>query len=363
MDSLADLQPSAGDVLEELERILGSRIFRGSKRCRDFLQFVVQSALDGEVERLKERTIAVEVFGRKAGPGFADDSIVRVGAREVRKRLEQYYFTAGARDPVRIAIPPGSYVPAFERSLSSGLAGEPEIDAARHATRRSLPWTFAFALGALLTLCAFAFASRLAQQDPPLFKSFWQPVFDSPEPALIAVASEPVNSGETTIGYGDSAAAFQFGTLLSARSSRARLQTAATVEYTALLGSPTVLTGSFANPWTMETMKSLPFRLAVRDGIPSIDEAAGQRRWTAGNGAAGYAVIGRLTRPSAGGPLLIAAGLTPGDTEQISRILTEPGELTPLLSRLPSGWPSRSLELVVAFRKGAAPQLEASQVW
>ena len=48
-----------------------------------------------------------------AGCKLGDDSIVRVGAREIRKRLAQYYVSDGVNDEVRIDLPLGSYVPAF----------------------------------------------------------------------------------------------------------------------------------------------------------------------------------------------------------------------------------------------------------
>jgi hypothetical protein len=51
-------------VRAELERILASPEFKASKRCQDFLQFVVDRALAGVTEDLKERTIGIEVFGR-----------------------------------------------------------------------------------------------------------------------------------------------------------------------------------------------------------------------------------------------------------------------------------------------------------
>src|SRR5882757_4554467 len=94
--------PDAGEVRRELDRILASAVFRGSKRCQDFLQFVVTKVLEGDAKHLKERTLAIEVFGRDAAEDLTDVSIVRVGAREVRKRLAQYYVCDGAHDTVRI---------------------------------------------------------------------------------------------------------------------------------------------------------------------------------------------------------------------------------------------------------------------
>src|SRR4051812_1861360 len=52
------------EIRAELEAVLASHEFRASKRSQDFLRFVTQAALNGNSETLKERTIAVEVFGR-----------------------------------------------------------------------------------------------------------------------------------------------------------------------------------------------------------------------------------------------------------------------------------------------------------
>ena len=108
-------QPDASDIREALQRVLNSAAFRGSKRCHEFLEFGVGRSLGGDGDSLKERTLATEVFGRKATADLGDDSIVRVGAREVRKRLAQYYMSSGADDRLRIELPPGAYVPVFRR--------------------------------------------------------------------------------------------------------------------------------------------------------------------------------------------------------------------------------------------------------
>ncbi|MGB7743395.1 MAG: hypothetical protein WBL41_11575, partial [Terracidiphilus sp.] len=51
-------------VHKELEAILTSYHFRGSKRYPAFLKYVVEAALDTRLGDLKERTLGVEVFGR-----------------------------------------------------------------------------------------------------------------------------------------------------------------------------------------------------------------------------------------------------------------------------------------------------------
>src|SRR5579883_3399505 len=87
--------PTPDEIHAQLRRILASPVFHGSKRCQQFLEYVCDKALAGDAGALKERSIAIEVFGRRPdAAGHGEDTIVRVGAREVRKRLAQYYVTA-----------------------------------------------------------------------------------------------------------------------------------------------------------------------------------------------------------------------------------------------------------------------------
>jgi hypothetical protein len=68
-------------VRAELDRILHSPPFRGSHRSQDFLRYVVEKALASQLTDLKERHIAVDLFGRPADANLAEDTIVRVSAR------------------------------------------------------------------------------------------------------------------------------------------------------------------------------------------------------------------------------------------------------------------------------------------
>ena len=82
--------PQPDEIRRQLQQILASPVFHGSKRCQQFLEYVCVKSLAGEAGALKERTVAVEVFGRPPHIDLGEDTIVRVGAREVRKRLAQY---------------------------------------------------------------------------------------------------------------------------------------------------------------------------------------------------------------------------------------------------------------------------------
>src|SRR5579864_6197534 len=104
-------------VRKALEEVISSDTFTGSKRCQDFLRLVVDHALAGDLDALRERMIGVEMFGRPVDYDTSNDGVVRVRATEVRKRLAQYYAQAGRASIVRIEVPSGSYVPEFQWAI------------------------------------------------------------------------------------------------------------------------------------------------------------------------------------------------------------------------------------------------------
>lgn len=101
-------------VRDQVRRIIGSCDFDASKRNRMFLHYVVEETLAGRADRIKAYTIATSVFGRDKSFDPQLDSIVRIEAGRLRRSLERYYLMVGERDPIRITIPTGSYIPAFE---------------------------------------------------------------------------------------------------------------------------------------------------------------------------------------------------------------------------------------------------------
>src|ERR1700674_3984539 len=104
----------AADIRAQLDLILRTRAFIQSHRIRRFLQFVVEESLLGQPHRLKEYLIGLEVFDRREAFDPRVDSIVRVEARRLRYKLDEYYRTEGREDPVRVLLRKGSYVPIFE---------------------------------------------------------------------------------------------------------------------------------------------------------------------------------------------------------------------------------------------------------
>src|SRR5215467_1200632 len=97
----------------ELNRVLASPHFSNAPRMSRFLRFVVEETLAGDPERIKEYSIALEVFDKNEDYDPHADSTVRTEASKLRARLRRYYEDAGREDPVIISIPKGGYVPEF----------------------------------------------------------------------------------------------------------------------------------------------------------------------------------------------------------------------------------------------------------
>lgn len=95
-------------------RVASSSHFHKSARHRDFLLYVCEKCIKGQQHELREQQIGVRVFERPPDYNPSEDNIVRVQARELRKRLESYFVSEGKDEPTIITIPKGAYVPVFE---------------------------------------------------------------------------------------------------------------------------------------------------------------------------------------------------------------------------------------------------------
>jgi len=98
-----------------LERVVASPQMKRAARMREFLLFVGQRSLKDGCEQIPEQEIGSEVFGRPAEYDTSVDNIVRVNATDLRKRIEDYFATDGANEPLILEIPRGSYKPVFRR--------------------------------------------------------------------------------------------------------------------------------------------------------------------------------------------------------------------------------------------------------
>jgi hypothetical protein len=146
-----------------------ARHFARSPLLSRFLLYVVAETLEGRQSTITEHKIGVAVFGRPSSYRTDDDNIVRNYARQLRRRLAEYFAGEGKDSPVRIEIPVGGYVPLFATAApAESTADEPgqkEPDGnephavVRQPRRRTELWLrrgTAFAPGMLLLVMGLA---------------------------------------------------------------------------------------------------------------------------------------------------------------------------------------------------------------
>lgn len=116
----------------ELKSVLESATFVRAPKLAQLLSYLCERLFSGKASQIKEYSIRVEVFGRGDSFDQNSDSIVRVEANRLRKRLAEFYFGEGASHRLRITIPVGQYVPEFEPCFEPGSAvrGETELPTA-----------------------------------------------------------------------------------------------------------------------------------------------------------------------------------------------------------------------------------------
>ena len=151
---------------------------------REFLLYVGQRTLKDGCDQIHEQEIGSEVFGRPAGYDTSMDNIVRVNASELRKRIEDYFETDGAAEPLILDIPRGGYKPVFRpRSIQRDIVAEPATAAlppSAQAVYRRLLIAAAAAIVALAAVCSVLFTENHAMhkllyawQRTPTVNSFW----------------------------------------------------------------------------------------------------------------------------------------------------------------------------------------------
>ena len=104
-------------IRQQLSRVLNSPVFEATEAQKAFLGFVVEKVLNGQASEIKGYTVATLVFGRGEEFDQATDPVVSIHANKLRRALERYYLLAGRKDPIRIDMPKGTYVPIFAKQV------------------------------------------------------------------------------------------------------------------------------------------------------------------------------------------------------------------------------------------------------
>jgi hypothetical protein len=201
----------ADSFKEHLRQIAESAAFKGSDRSREFLIVIVEKALAGHFDDLKERVLGVELFGRDASYDTGEDAIVRVTASDVRRRLARYYTEFGSKSGLRLELPVGSYIPEFIR------VEEPEVLAVEETLPvtparllkeeppvppRSLQAPLLYSLiGVALGMLLWAAVSRFLPSTPATELLPWSALLQTGQRLQIVVSDTELSKMETVAGY------------------------------------------------------------------------------------------------------------------------------------------------------------------
>jgi hypothetical protein len=180
-----------------LQRIAASSVFQKSNRLREFLLYVGEASLRHPDHVIREQEIGIAVFGRAANYDTSQDTLVRVQASQLRKKLQQYFLDEGKDEPLILEMPKGSYVPVFHRRVTELEPVHLEAVPIHRSAPQGWPNRL---LTALLVLSLAATGLLLIQNtrlshraelglgQQPEVDQFWRQMFGNGHPTYMAVA-------------------------------------------------------------------------------------------------------------------------------------------------------------------------------
>lgn len=390
-------------ITEQLDRLLASPYFSHSRRFPNFMRFVVEHTLAGNVEDIKERTLGIEIFGKDADYDTAADPIVRVTAAEIRKRVAQYYQEPAHHEELRIALPSGSYIPQFHSPKGANLFGLPEVDpvpaepldhAARaetHAARR-FPWRITVVVAAAGLLVAGS-VSVWQRTHRSAFDVFWQPLLTTNEPVLLCIAdqleyseialrdaAQPLHQivlkdSLTAVVIDDLNATIKMAGILQSNNKQYSLKGEGATTMDDLRHGPTIFLGAFDNAWTLRLTNSLRYHFANDADMTHLwivdSTAPGSPRWMvdrsvqmATNNYRDYAIMARFTDSNTGKLAVVIAGIGRGGTRAAGEFLTDNAKLSQLTH---AAGDKKNMEVVLSTQiidgEPGSPKLEAAYFW
>jgi hypothetical protein len=419
------LEPEEGiaAVRQQLARILESPSFQGSKRCQEFLQYVVDQALVGQFTALKERVIGAEVFGRPAGYETSGDAIVRVKANEVRKRLAQYYQDTGGAEVLRIDLPAGSYIPTFTWLDAKGTApvvlqvndftpSEPlaPLLSGRAMFAGQIKWRMWLTAGLGVLLVAAVGLWRLFPQQSEL-ERFWAPIIESSEPVVVCMSvrddyiysarvSEALAAGARSgshhlnfplqsddvvrvpngqMSLQSLRAVLDLAMFLSRHGKQTVFRTQAEVALDEIRHGGVVLVGAFYNPWAMQLGQELRYRFELTDqgsrGICWIRDgkAPNDRKWTVDKPwpyyaqPVDYAIVSRVFDSTNGRVIVSAGGMSRFGAQAAGEFLTMPQYWKSVAMQAPRGWERMNCQIILETKMAGTtpgtPKILAMHFW
>jgi hypothetical protein len=374
-------------IRRQLERILAHSSFKNSRRYQSFLRYVVEESLNGNAVYLKERMIGIAVFNQAVDYDTNSNSVVRVTAGEVRRRLAQYYLNATQEDEVVIELPVGSYLPEFrahditvppEGKLSipevsfpygaapvrSEVLAAAEIPNPTPARKWNRP--FAATVAGCCLIAAVVFAVLLVRgAGVTEVDRIWKSAFGGQDVLLCAGPlgaegklgrgqdSDPLaQSFNTGISFTIAKTIGIIGSAIGRTGGHTFLLPMQDTKLEDLQRSPAVLVGAFNNEWTMRLQAPLRYQFfrtpQYSPGIVDTKNPASKRFMVTDQPTRDYGILAHFHSPTTGQPTVIVGGLGMHGTAAVRIFLSSPELLREFSKTAPRGWEGRNYEIVLA---------------
>lgn len=380
-DLKATSQSLNGKIADHLGSLLSAPAFISSKRCQQLVSYLVNETIEGRSDEVTERTIAYAVFGKGQRFEPSEDSLVRVKAHEVRRRLAEYYRD-NPDTKVWIELPLGGYVPIFRSKATSEptpevieLPAEPLSFTHLMTRRNAFRWIGGAAIAAAIPAVGYKLSKRVS---PPL-ERLWEPVSEAKTPLVISIpiltAKTPNGSIRDRVGIGVAAAVSMAADFLNAHGVAYRLRFGNSLSFEQLKEQPSLLLGGFTSVWGMWATKGLPYKLVsgAKWAESYIEDSQSGKRWQAENlqpdgyATDDYAIVARLFHPVSGQIMFVAGGITTFGTEGAASVLFEPRTFANLVKDAPTNWESKNFEAIVKVAvlgtTPSMPELIAKRFW
>jgi hypothetical protein len=361
---------------------------------------VVDRALEGRADELKERNIGIDVFARAADYDTSTDHVVRSVAGEVRRRLAQYYLEPERQRELRIDLLPGSYVPQFhfpaEPLVLNPAVTELEISRLSVVERALASVKKGFRRW--IAVCAVAVALVVAASIPLLdrgtaLQRFWNPIFNASHQAMLCaggggqtVASTSANEALTVSDYehlpfrrmhtSDALALADIAALLESNRRPYRvLNRASGTSFRDLQSGPFVLIGGMNNEWTLRLTAPLRFSFEKQaNGARIIDKQnPSNTAWSVdfttplGKLNRDYAIVSRVRDSVTEQTAVIVAGIGSWGTLAAAEFVTNPEHMKKLDGIGSKNWETRNIQIVIATNiihgSSGPPNVLATHVW
>jgi len=366
----------------QVQKILRSGALRHTEVLKRLLDYLGRQALEHPDDEIKEYTVGVEAFGKPAAYDPQTDSSVRVQAGKLRQKLDEYYRTEGAEDPVVIDLPKGHFKLEFRTraaALASALApASPPVP----ARPRWWIWAGAALAAAVLAGLAIYVEQRGRPAAPALtehwnaeMEALWKPLLTSPRPIMVAIGTPlftkvgnsffrapalntweaankadavrsvekalkegPVSPAFPYTGVGEAEGAFALQRLLLPRGRDLTLQVSNRLSWDEItrfnmifLGPPkfNLQTADLPVQQDFEISHSRVQNLRPRNGEP----ASYEEKWNADrtNLEEGHALITRIPGLHRTGQMIILAGSSTECTRAAVEYVTRPEYVTPFV--------------------------------